>query len=876
MRKKRIIAALCALLMVIPPIGAVFKEDNLNHTLNVLLMELKETYAGLIQFSGTAEKRIKEQHQRLVELIDECNELSVMLYSQASENTFDLTFALNEVTRQYEGFKNNDTPYAEVKANLTTEMERYNRLVLTLRKMPPERTAEEIVQDTQVTVALDSVSSALASADSLILSTPDFALEEFKMNMDDATVAVRDSCLYVAEQIVAYYWQQLQQIEKDNEYYEQTDERLRSAYDYAQERYGAVQQKLFVQGQGNYFKTLSRFSYRFSRAMADFRSRYSLNVNRSEQGVVSSWRGPVVYFYSFMLLFVLGLATGVATLIVNRGLKRSKIGKYEWFQRHKGMVIALLGVFLFGVFLFINAKASTNTFIVRSSKMMGEFAWLIAAIFVSMLIRLDKSQIKSTLVAYLPTLIMAFIVIYFRIIFIPNSFINLVFPALLLLASVWQFWINSRKRNNNAREDRILLWISAVVMTIATLISWAGVVMGSLLLLIWWMFQLALLETLIALFELLERYYDGHIKKRMSEYRLKNPSMPLSPNVKGAFIRVTWLDDLLKMTLLPLLNIWSFPASVFLACNVFNFTKVAENIFFDPFIKAGSDAAEGGGITISLFHVILIVSLYFLFRYMVYAGKAAYRAWKTSEAVRKLGDNVVFKETDINFNLANNIISLLFWGVYVIIIFLMLKIPASGLALITTGLATGMGFAMKDILNNFFYGIQLMGGRLRVGDIVECDGIRGTVVGLSYQTTQIEGIDGSIMFFTNSALFNKNFKSLTRNNSYQMVSFQVGVKYGTDVEKARQIIIDAMTPLMVKDKYGRDTVDKRTGIIVRFHDFADSAVVLNVLVKVTVETYASFPAKAKEAVYKAFNENGIEIPFPQQDVYIKEVPEQHA
>jgi small-conductance mechanosensitive channel len=43
-----------------------------------------------------------------------------------------------------------------------------------------------------------------------------------------------------------------------------------------------------------------------------------------------------------------------------------------------------------------------------------------------------------------------------------------------------------------------------------------------------------------------------------------------------------------------------------------------------------------------------------------------------------------------------------------------------------------------------------------------------------------------------------------------------------------------------------------------------------------VETYASFPAKAKEAVYKAFNENGIEIPFPQQDVYIKEVPEQHA
>ena len=349
MSKKRFLTVLISLLLVIGPVWAVFKEDNLNHTLSVLLMELKETYSGLLQFSGSAEKRIEEQHQRLVELIDECNELSVMLYSQASENTFDLTFALNEVTKQYESFKGNNTPYATVKENLTTEMERYNRLVITLRKMPPERTAEEIVQNAQVTVALDSASNALASVDSLILFAPEFARNEYDMKMDSATVAVRDSCLFVAEQIVAYYWEQLQQIDRDNEYYEQTDERLRGAYDYAQERYAAVQQKLFVKGQGNYFKTLKRFPSRFTRAVADVRSRYSLNVNRSEQAVESSWRGPIVYFYSFMLLFVLGLATLISTLIVNRGLIRSRMGKTEWFREHKGMVIAMLGVFLFGV-----------------------------------------------------------------------------------------------------------------------------------------------------------------------------------------------------------------------------------------------------------------------------------------------------------------------------------------------------------------------------------------------------------------------------------------------------------------------------------------------------------------------------------------------
>ena len=149
MKKKRIILFFSILLLALP-VRAVFKEDNLNQTLSVLLMELKETYAGLLRFSGSAEKRIQDQHQRLVELVDECNELSVMLYSQASENTFDLTFALSEVTSQYEQFKSESTPYDEVKETMTTELERYNRLVFTLRKMLPQRSASDIVQNAQI------------------------------------------------------------------------------------------------------------------------------------------------------------------------------------------------------------------------------------------------------------------------------------------------------------------------------------------------------------------------------------------------------------------------------------------------------------------------------------------------------------------------------------------------------------------------------------------------------------------------------------------------------------------------------------------------------------------------------------------------------
>ena len=55
-------------------------------------------------------------------------------------------------------------------------------------------------------------------------------------------------------------------------------------------------------------------------------------------------------------------------------------------------------------------------------------------------------------------------------------------------------------------------------------------------------------------------------------------------------------------------------------------------------------------------------------------------------------------------------------------------------------------------------------------------------------------------------------------------------------------------------------------------DFGDSSVDLLVIMNVVVDSYAVFLGKAREAIYNAFSSNGIEIPFPQRDVYIKEAP----
>lgn len=91
------------------------------------------------------------------------------------------------------------------------------------------------------------------------------------------------------------------------------------------------------------------------------------------------------------------------------------------------------------------------------------------------------------------------------------------------------------------------------------------------------------------------------------------------------------------------------------------------------------------------------------------------------------------------------------WVVYFIIAIQTLKIPATAISVISAGLATGVGFAMKDLLENFFYGISLMAGRVRVGDFIECDGVRGKVESITYQSTQILTADGCIIAFLNSS-----------------------------------------------------------------------------------------------------------------------------
>ena len=860
MKKRRLIAIAAAIAVAIP-LWAVFQEKSMHDTLDILLYELREAHSEITRRNTTSKRRVEAQHQVLVNLVDQCNELSLMLYSQPQNFTFDLTYALNQVTSQYEAFDKRRMPFDQIIQSMQVEVERNSKLAQTLRNMPPVRRKGELTEPVVETV-MDSINVVVDT----LMSNPEFIHDLDTLKLAPGDIALRDSCLVLAEAMVDYYWDTIHRIETDSRYYSETDAKLKEAYDYAQNRFKQVQRSVFLEGERNYVQIIKRFRMYFARASRDAASRYGMESYR-KSGTFSAWRGPIVISYAIAMLVIMILAIFLSYGVARLGLKHIRYFQTPTFQERKTVILALTGVFFFAVILGINIYTMSNPFVSLSSRRLAEFAWLLAAILLSLTIRLrTHEECKNALVSYLPTFTLAFIVVFFRTVFIPNSIINLAFPPLVLLFTIWQILENIHRQKRVPKTDIFLLWISAAVMAVCTVIAFYGLSMMALLILIWWLFQLSIIQSVTAISIIFDRHYSKHVKEREQRYRENYPQLPRSGK-KGSYIEVSWLHDLVNMTILPVFSLWSLPLAIQMACKVFDLTGTASDVFFKPIIHWENY------IELSLFKMVLVISLFFLFRYGVYATKAFYRVGKTRKAISKLGEGVVFKESDINFNLANNLITLLYWGLFVIICFAMLQIPTSALTIITTGLATGIGFAMKDVLNNFFYGVQLMSGRVRVGDIVECDGIRGTVQSLSYQSTNLEAVDGSVIAFTNTALFNKNFKNLTRNHSYELLSFTVGVKYGTDVQKARETILKALEPLMTKDKYGREIVDRKKGVQVRLLNFGDSSVDLQTVLYTTVETHYTFAAQAREAIYKAFADAGIEIPFPQQDLYIKETPQ---
>ena len=906
MKKKLLPIILVALLLAIPA-NAVFNERNFAKTLSILRSELHQENEKMENMRTRLALSNNSQHQRLIEMTQRCNELALILYSQNLDYTFDITYALNEVTQQYDDYEKQRLPFDEIVARLDLEIERYEHLAEALRRLPPILDKIEMVPDS-LSAVMDTIllhesthhhegfditgqASAAPAIDHQhshthfdgtvhnhehhdgLLPFAELVEEEDvdePFYLDEQGQADRDSCLAYTLNLLALYTEYRDKIVMDNDHYEAMSRRMEESYNFARDRYRLIRRNIFIDGQDNYFKVL-RSLPRYTRfALQDTKRKYGLGDSSEDAAALrhSEWRGPVVSGFILFILFYILLATLISNLVVWFLRKKAGWFQTESFKRRSPIATLLSGVVIFAVTVMVATLVVKQNFFQEASGLLLIYAWLLAAILISLLIRIPSAHIRKVARLYLPVALLGLIVITFRIIFIPNRLVNLIFPPIILGFTLWQYFLCRKVRHEKeARGDMLYSWITFAVMLGTLVVSWCGYVLLAIQIFIWWLFQLTAIETITALYLLLDRYGEKHIKRRLLEY--KKEHRVFDTDRKDSYIAVTWLYDFVKQACFPILMILSIPFCLWMASRIFDLSEVCKDLFYKPFFNL-SDKDGNAILHLSLYKLVLVTALFFLFKYLSYLFKALYRKLRFEKLTAK-GDRTYVHANEINFTLSDNVIGILVWGSFIAIAIILLKIPMGALSLVAAGLATGLGLAMKDILNNFIYGIQLMSGRLRVGDFIECDGIRGKVTSISYQTTQIQTLEDTLIAFTNTTLFNKNFKNLTRGSAYEYLKVVCGVSYGTDVEKVRKLLLEASQKLMTKDKYGRNIVDAKRGISVTLDNFGDSSIDIALKQYVLVEERHGYIARAQELIYNTLQENGIEIPFPQRDVYIKSI-----
>lgn len=673
----------------------------------------------------------------------------------------------------------------------------------------------QMIKKNNVEVArFDSLINYLYGMNTMFLS------EEAQVNRNvDLTLAVN-----IRRQLV----EKQKQLQAYVQAYDRTDRKLQALNDYANRRYEDIQNSIFNNGGDNYLRILRNISMNYKEAKTSVTEKY-----KPVPGMMSQWDVRIIFILFGIIIFwgLISIFLNLFTIriVITQLMKHGMFeNRKESFMAKRPCLIMAMTVVTFAFILGIVRMAVTQNFVIMASQLLVEYSWLVGVILVSILLRVDNDKIKNTFRIYSPLMLVGFIVIVFRIILIPNDLVNLIFPPVLLLCALWQWNVIGRKHNQVLRTDKTYAFISLAVFGVSTIFAWTGFTLLAVQLIIWWTMQLTCVLTITCC--------EGWLSVYAKRKKLADKS-----------ITDKWLYRFIYKVLLPISGVLSFIISIYWAADVFNMSDTTWEIFNKDYIKTSN-------FTASLFSISEVACLYFLFNYINITSVDFMRHhFEKADPASAASKIVMFK----------NVMQVIIWGIWLMIALNVFQVGKSWLLAIFAGLSTGLGFASKDILENIYYGISLMMGRVKVGDYIICDGTRGKVSSISYTSTMLEATDGSVIAFQNSQLFSKNYKNMTKNHGYELDILEVGIAYGSNVKEVKQILIDALMKL--------DCIYQDKGVKVLLKSFDDSCITLRIVVWVNVLTQAIDDATIMECIYDTLNDHNIEIPFPQREITIKQV-----
>ena len=212
-------------------------------------------------------------------------------------------------------------------------------------------------------------------------------------------------------------------------------------------------------------------------------------------------------------------------------------------------------------------------------------------------------------------------------------------------------------------------------------------------------------------------------------------------------------------------------------------------------------------------------------------------------------------------------VTALLWVVLILAMVGTLGINTTSIAALLAAGGMAIGMAMSGTVQNFAGGLMLLAFKpFKVGEFIETQGYFGRVTAISIVHTKIVTTDNREITIPNGAISNGNIDNYSCRNPHRL-SVKFNVPYGTDIDKVRELLLET-----VKDQpkiLNKETPGAKNPKLY-LNDLQDSSIQLKIRVWVMAPDYKKVSYWLNERIYKLLPENGINFPFPQVDVHLKQ------
>ena len=302
----------------------------------------------------------------------------------------------------------------------------------------------------------------------------------------------------------------------------------------------------------------------------------------------------------------------------------------------------------------------------------------------------------------------------------------------------------------------------------------------------------------------------------------------------------------LGLRLLYLFGVFAMVGWLF-GARMFEFLGKLMGVLGEPIFSSGSTS-------ISFFTLLLTIPVFYL---ASWAGRASRGFLRQS----------LFNRMRLDASRQFSIASLVRYGVMVVVVLIglsILGIDLSAMAVIFGVLGIGIGFGLQNVVSNFFAGLVIILTRpIKEGDRILVNGYDSNVAHIRLLSTIINTVTDETIIIPNSQLINNSVHNYSYDSPRIIIINTVSVSYGTDLDKAVSVLESVGRDSPYRPPEGKQEV--------RVEEFEDSGIKMLLLSGIS-DVGQKFKARSwiNLEIWRRFRDNGIQIPFPQVDVHIKE------